>query len=243
MFVFPMAGVSRRFREAGYSTHKFKLPLGDRTLFSRVIESFSAYFETHPFLFIFRDEDGIAEFLKQECAALGVADARFVALDNPTRGQAETVEKGLESGGVSRDAAITIFNIDTLRPGFRFPGSEIMSADGYLECFSAPGDNWSFVLPAEGEGSRALETTEKRRISDLCCTGLYHFARAGLFLDSYRHTLDTNSMQAGELYVAPLYNQIIAGGADIRYTLVPSEHVILSGTPDEYEAARPLFEQ
>ncbi len=243
MFIFPMAGVSRRFREAGYPTHKFMLPLGNMSLFARVVEGFSHYFDTVPFLFIYRDEQGVLEFLKQECAMLGVRDPRLIALDRPTRGQAETVERGLTYGKVGRNEAITIFNVDTMRPRFRFPDDEVMNADGYLECFQAQGDNWSFVLPETSTSRRVIETTEKRRISPLCCTGLYHFARAGLFLDAYRHACETNTMQAGELYVAPLYNQLITDGREVCYTLVPNDQVILSGTPAEYEAARPAFEK
>lgn len=243
MFVFPMAGVSRRFREAGYPTHKFRLPLGELPLFTRVVAGFGAYFDTVPFLFVYREEEGISEFLREECAKLGVRAVRFVALDAPTRGQAETVEKGLEGAGVGGDEPITIFNIDTMRPDFRFPGADVMAADGYLECFRVPGDNWSFVRPAAPDSDRVVETTEKRRISDLCCTGLYHFARAALFLDAYRGVRDNGTMQAGELYVAPLYNRLIADGRDVRYAVVPNDDVILSGTPAEYEAARPRFER
>lgn len=243
MFIFPMAGVSRRFREAGYPVHKFKLPLGNMALFTRVVAGFSTYFDTLPFLFIYREEEGIAEFLREQCAKLGVKDARFVALDAPTRGQAETVEKGLAGAAVSRNEPITIFNIDTMRPGFRFPDEKVMAAEGYLECFKVPGDNWSFVLPDSPDSGRVIATTEKRRISNLCCTGLYHYARAGLFLDAYTEARDTGTMQAGELYVAPLYNRLIADGCTIRYAVVPNEEVILSGTPAEYEAARLLYEK
>ena len=114
----------------------------------------------------------------------------------------------------------------------------MLAADGYLECFEAAGENWSFVRPEAPGSDRVAETTEKRRISDLCCTGLYHFARSGLFLAAYADALETETMQAGELYVAPLYNRLIAGGSDIRYVVVDQRDVILSGTPAEYEAAR-----
>jgi len=41
---------------------------------------------------------------------------------------------------------------------------------------SASGANWSYVRPATPGSDRVAETTEKRPVSDLCCTGLYHFA-------------------------------------------------------------------
>jgi hypothetical protein len=48
--------------------------------------------------------------------------------------------------------------------------------EGYLEVFRGEGDNWSFVRPIAEESTQIDLTTENTPISDLCCTGLYHFA-------------------------------------------------------------------
>ena len=231
MIVIPMAGRSQRFRDAGYARPKYELELHGRSVFAHAVGSFAASFATTPVLFIAAAD--AASFVRREARALGVAEFEVASLAAPTAGQAETVELGLDATGWT--GALTIFNIDTFRPGFAFPGEPLASADGWLEVFRGEGANWSYVRPAP-EGPWALETAEKRPISDLCCTGLYHFARAA----DFRAALEAEraAPQAAELYVAPLYNHLIAGGARIGWRLVAPQDVVFCGVPAEYEALK-----
>jgi hypothetical protein len=238
MIVIPMAGLSRRFTVAGYTVPKYMLELHGRTVFAYAAGSFAALFETVPFLFIARDIADTGGFLKRECAALGIRDARVVMLDRETAGQAETVALGLERAGVADETPVTIFNIDTFRAGFDFPDAAWFSrSDGYLEVFRGAGANWSYVGPVAGAAEPLVaRTTEKQPISDLCCDGLYHFARAG----DFRAALEGERAEPTlpELYVAPLYNRVIAAGGRIHYRIVPIEVITFCGVPDEYEAAK-----
>ena len=236
MIVIPMAGLSRRFREAGYDRPKFMLDLHGRSLFAHAVDSFRAYFASEPFLFIAREEAGVPEFVARELAGLGVASARTVVLPRPTLGQADTVRLGLQQAGVGGEVPLTIFNIDTFRPGFRYPAADWMGrADGYLEVMPGSDPGFSFVRPAAGGEGRVAETAEKVVISDLASTGLYWFRRAGDFLDAMGG--GAAAAQAhGELYVAPLYNALIARGMDVRYEVVPAVDVVFCGVPAQYEA-------
>jgi hypothetical protein len=243
MIVIPMAGQSRRFREAGYDRPKYELPLHGETLFARCVRSFERYFDSERFLFVARREFGAERFIAEECARLGIRDQRTVALDQGTRGQAETVLLGLRQAGCGANDAILIFNIDTIRPGYAFP-AEALDADGYLDVVRADGEHWSFVRPAAAFTRRVAETSEKRRISALCCTGLYHFARAADFMEACDAALqdadDAHGYLArwGEAYIAPLYNMLIAAGRHIVYAEAPPERVLFAGTPAEYDALR-----
>ena len=203
------------------------------------MSSFEAYFASHDFLFVARSEQGTPDFIRTECARLDLARYATVILDEPTRGQAETVALGLDRAAVPDAAPLTIFNIDTFRPGFRFPiRFDPDVVDGYLEVFRGSGENWSFVRPPDPGSDRVAETAEKVAISDLCCTGLYHFRAAGLYRRAYGPCRDGAAQALGvrELYVAPLYNLLIRDGCDIRYELIPREAVIFCGVPAEYEA-------
>lgn len=86
MIVIPMAGLSRRFTEAGYALPKYMLPAHGRSLFAHAVSSFAAYFESLPFMFILRDVAGTRDFVVDECRRLGIRDARIATLDAPTRG-------------------------------------------------------------------------------------------------------------------------------------------------------------
>jgi hypothetical protein len=238
VIVIPMAGLSRRFSEAGYALPKYMLQAHGQSLFAHAVGGFSALFASHPFLFIMRDVAGTPGFVREECARLGVREAHSVVLEAPTRGQAETVALGLRAADVATRTPVTIFNIDTFRPGFRFPtGFAPDAVDGYLEVFRGEGANWSYVRPVPGT-DRVAETAEKRPISDLCCTGLYHFGGAALFLDAYARFAagEAEAMGLRELYVAPMYNLLLREGRDIRYALIAREEVEFCGVPEEYEA-------
>lgn len=243
MIIIPMAGESRRFTEAGYSQPKYRLDLHGRSVFAHAAGGFRGLFGVERVLFILRGE-AAAAFVVAECAGLGLADPLIVRLDSATAGQAETVELGLDGAGVGEGEPLTIFNIDTFRPGFSYPtGAWAQTSDGWLEVFRGSGDNWSYVRPdpAAADEPRALETAEKKPISDLCCTGLYQFARAGDFRMALDRERRAPSMP--ELYVAPLYNHLIAAGRRIHYSLIDREAVIFCGAPAEYQAllAAPPF--
>jgi hypothetical protein len=235
MIVIPMAGESRRFREAGFQKPKYMLPLLDRSLFAWSVGSFERYFESEPFAFVMLKAQGAAAFVRSEIEALGIRSARVVELEAPTTGQAMTVEKGLEAlGAEAASSPITIFNIDTIRPGFVMPETMKGSA-GYLEVFRGPGEHWSFVEPAATPHGVA-RTTEKERISDLCCTGLYYFDSGARFMQALnaQRTLAGGGRVKGEEYVAPMYNRLIEAGCDIRYHVIERAEVEFSGVPAEY---------
>jgi hypothetical protein len=238
MFVIPMAGESRRFRDAGYYLPKYRLPLHGQPLFDHAVNSFAAYFESHPFLFAVQAT--ARDFVHERCRHLGIRDAIIVSLEYLTSGQAETVIRGIDDAGVTDDESLTIFNIDTFRPGYR---RQNFPCDGYLEVFRGEGANWSFIAPDPLVPFRVAETTEKRPISDLCCTGLYEFRAAADFRWAYHNPSPARGeAEKKERYVAPLYNSLIAQGRDIRYGVIAPGDVIFCGTPKEYAECAALAE-
>lgn len=245
MIVLPMAGLSSRFFKAGYTKPKYMLDLHGQSVFAHALGSFRAYFGQEHIVIICRADYDTPDFVRTECLNAGLKDSDFslVVLDRETAGQAETVAVGLERASAPVDAALTIFNIDTFRPGFQHPQAyDIKTIDGYVEVFQGPGTHWSFVKPdpvAPNE-FRALEVAEKVRISDLCSTGLYYFRNVGLFQELYAPiaSKDPAQLQGGERYIAPLYNDALNSGHDIRYALIDQDEVLFCGTPDEYDALR-----
>ncbi|MCE2572624.1 glycosyltransferase family 2 protein [Motilimonas eburnea] len=236
MIVIPMAGLSSRFFKAGYQQPKYMLMAHGETLFAHAVNSFKAYFDSETFLFIVRDLYETKAFVTEQAQQLGINQFEIVELTQATRGQAETVTLGLEQVK-HQNTPITIFNIDTFRPGFTFPTIQ-SQCDGYLEVFQGSGDNWSFAKPEQANSTKVVETAEKRPISDLCSTGLYYFANCQDYLDAYYHyaNLPKEQWDQGELYIAPLYNYLIEQGRDIHYHLIQRDDVIFCGVPAEYDA-------
>jgi dTDP-glucose pyrophosphorylase len=245
MIVIPMAGESRRFRDAGFTTPKYMLPLAGQTLFSWSIRSFERYFINQQFLFIILSSPETRAFVRKETKLLGIEHVHIVELAKPTTGQAVTVELGLKSlGSAALDAPITIFNIDTIRPGFSTPEQfDVDAVAGYLEVFRGPGEHWSFVEPAD-DALRVARTTEKERISDLCCTGLYYFESGACYAETLgaQRALPDGGRVRGEQYIAPMYNRLIEAGREVRYRLIESSEVEFSGTPEEYDNLQAKWE-
>ncbi len=235
MIVIPMAGLSSRFTKAGYREPKWRLPLGDRPLLDWSLLSFEHQFATEPFLIPFLSLPGTREFIESRVAALGIRQVQLIPLPQPTGGQAETVHQGLEAASVPDAEALTIFNIDTIRLGYQ-PDVLIGQCDGLVECFRGEGEHWSFVQPRDERSRSVARVAEKTRISDLCSTGLYYFRSAGLFRAMFSAERESPTMP--ELYVAPLYQRMVDSGMDVRYSVIPADEVVFSGTPDEYTAAK-----
>jgi len=233
MIVIPMAGMSSRFFKAGYTEPKYMLKAHGKTLFNHAVCSFESYFSSEPFLFIIRDVYNTKEFVSSQAKELGIENFSIYTLETETRGQAETVALAIEE--LDDNEPLTIFNIDTFRPNFSFPEIAKLS-DGYLEVFLGNGNNWSFVKPVNEVSTQVIQTAEKNPISDLCCTGLYHFERKNDYIDAYNNYLAKPQCdwEKGELYVAPLYNYLIKKGKKIHYFIIEKNNVVFCGVPSEY---------
>lgn len=239
MIVIPMAGLSSRFKAAGYDKPKYMLEARGRTLFEHSVDSFRYYFPKERFVFITLESLGAEEFIETKCRSLGVEDFSIATLGVPSGGQAETAYLGLRKSAVSPVEPITIFNIDTFRPNFRHPELfDLPRIGGYLETFIGSGENWSNVIPLAYGSDRVKGTAEKKMISEFCCTGLYYWTRAGDFMDIFEELKATpvEERHDNEYYIAPMYNQLIARGGDVRFCVIERDEVIFCGVPQEYQA-------
>lgn len=234
--IFPMAGMSSRFTKAGYTKPKYMLDVDGDTVFYHSVSGFRKYFNNCSVLFICRDIQETEKFIQNECQKMGLNNYNTVILNEPTDGQAETVYFGVQEAKILEDESILIFNIDTFRPNFKLPEElDFTSIDGYLEVFEAEGDHWSFVLPENEIFNRVIKTSEKVRISSLCSSGLYYFAKCGDFSDVFETIKTKNDRTKNEYYIAPMYNYLIAKGKDIRYSKIDLDEIVFCGTPDEYK--------
>lgn len=232
--VIPMAGLSSRFKNDGYTLPKYMLYVKDRSLFNLAISSFKEYFASWNFVFVARDVFDTGLFIQEECRLLGIKHFKVIILDRQTRGQAETVYLGIKKAKLPKESSLLIFNIDTFRPGFKFP-TAYEQWDGFLECFIGEGKNWSYAKTMDGSpSSRVIETAEKKEISRYCSTGIYYFKYAEYFIQAFADEESKPQIDTKELYVAPLYNHLIHNGKNIRLSVIERSEVIFCGLPQEY---------
>jgi hypothetical protein len=229
--IITMAGNSRRFREAGFTQPKYEIEAHERTLFEWSMLSLSQFWQTGArAVFVTRREFNAAPFIQAHAPLCGITECSVVELDQATAGQAETAMKA-QAALRELQAPLMIYNIDTLvLPSALSPLD--VQGDGWIPCFPGEGDGWSFAK-ADGVG-HVSEVREKVRISDWATIGLYHFASFDLFKALYeQHFANGGGRERGELYIAPMYNTLIANQGDVRLGKVPLDAVIPLGTPAE----------
>lgn len=235
--VITMAGLGTRFRKAGYNVPKYMIEAKGRTLFEWSMESLKGYGDDNTYYFIVRAEDNSADFISKTCDKIGIKRFKVIELDHETDGQATTAL--LASDCWNKDAELLIYNIDTYVEAYHMNYEEI-SGDGFIPCFRALGDHWSFVrLDAEGN---ATEVREKQRISDYCTLGAYYFKSCLLYETLYNEyyeqgkgSVTREAAARAERYVAPLYNYLISKGGIVRISDVDAKYVHVLGTPEELQ--------
>ncbi|MBQ6128766.1 MAG: glycosyltransferase family 2 protein [Lachnospiraceae bacterium] len=230
--VITMAGLGTRFKKAGYDMPKYEITAHGRTLFSWSMESLKAFADKGSWYFIVRREDDAADFIRKEASSFAdPSNIKVIEIDHATDGQATTAL--LAAPYWRGDDPLMIYNIDTyVKAGSMRP--EDIRGDGFIPCFNAPGDHWSFV--ATDSNGLATEVREKQRISDNCTLGAYYFSSCSLYERMYKEYYSTgDNLEKGEKYVAPLYNHMISLGMKVSISLIDEKDVHVLGTPEELE--------
>ena len=231
--VITMAGAGSRFRKAGYKQSKYMIEVKGKTLFEWSMLSLSDYFDdkNSEFIFIAREENNSRSYIEESCKKLGISNVSVVELKEPTDGQATSAM--LAEPYWNEEDELIVYNIDTYVEEGCLTKDRI-SGDGFIPCFNAPGDHWSFVkLDDDGH---AIEVREKQRISDNCTIGLYYFKSAKLYAEIYKkYYQDDANIEMNEKYIAPLYNFMIENGYTVDIDIIPQGKVHILGTPEEVE--------
>lgn len=234
--VITMGGLGSRFRKAGYTVPKYMIEAKGRTLFEWSMISLEGYRDrADKYIFIaMKDENNDVEgFIREKCKEFSIMDPKVILLDYLTDGQATTAM--LAGKYWDREHALLIYNIDTYVEAGEMNSAEL-KGDGFIPCFQAEGDHWSFVrLDDEG---RVVEIKEKKRISNYCTLGAYYFKTCGLYEDLYNEYYQDKDRELvnGEKYVAPLYDYLLSKGGDIYISDIASKKVHVLGTPEELQA-------
>lgn len=235
--VITMAGLGSRFKKAGYSEPKYMIEVHEKTLFDWSMESLEGFNDgNEKYIFIVRKEDNSSKFIKERMSKKGIDNIEIIELDSLTDGQATTAMCARNYWN-SKDSLL-IYNIDTYVEAGEMNISQI-KGDGFIPCFKADGDHWSFVKL--DESGNATEVREKTRISDNCTIGAYYFKSCELYEKLYNeYYSDNKNLEKGEKYVAPLYNHLIKQGGKVNISLINPEKVHVLGTPEEVEVFKKI---
>lgn len=236
--VITMAGLGTRFKKVGYQIPKYEIEVNGHTLFFWSMLSLKDFNNYNPnYIFIVRKEDNSSKFIKNELSKMGVNKFNIIEIDEITDGQATTALLADKSWNSNEE--LIIYNIDTYveEDNIKY---ENFKGDGFIPCFSAPGNHFSFVKL--DDTGKVIEVKEKVRISDNCTIGLYYFKSCNLYKEIYEKFYKSNSV-SNEKYIAPMYNYMIDSNMEIYISNIDSKCVHVLGTPDEVEAFKKTYKK
>lgn len=229
------AGLGQRFKQIGLSQPKYALQANGKSLFYWSITSLKKFFD-YEFIFIFRKENYLENFIKEELEKLGIKKHQIILLDHLTDGQASTVF--LADEFIDNDDEILIYNIDThVNP--ESLNDDIFNYDGCIVTTQIEGDKWSFAKL--GNDNFVTEVSEKIKISDNASVGLYYFRKWQDFKNVYLNNKNEIIYKYKEAYVCPMYQYLINEGKKITIFNINSKDFTGLGTPEEIDVFDPLW--
>jgi len=227
------AGSSRRFAEAGVQIPKWALEIGGRSMLERAIDSVDPLLRGGAALHIVVQDahrQHIESALTDHLDAVIHTVSRMVA-----PGQAIDAAEALRS--IDQSSPLVIWNADTIIDGV----PSALPNGPWMVVSEQPGSQFSF---ARLSGDRITATAEKVRISPFATAGLYGFSSVSQFMETVRAeqearaaALDPAGAPAVEVYVAPLYNHLIASGVAVHGFRIPTASMESVGTPEELRSA------
>lgn len=229
IFVIPMAGRGQRFTDAGFTLPKMLIQAKGKTLLEWSVDSLPLELCSKLILIGLKEHKlkfELDKFVEQKYGKL--YNVTQIYLDDVTRGQSETVLKAEKQ--LNPDEGLLIYNIDTAFKSDTIVNSlQRSDINGVLGSFIAAEPSFSFAkLKPDGYIS---EVAEKIVISNNALTGLYHFAKAGDFIEVAHQAIANRETVKNEYYIAPLYNKLIAKGHKFIIDQVAEFNVL--GTPEE----------
>lgn len=231
------AGLGSRFFNEGFKLPKYLIKANGKTLLEHSLSTLEDFY-SYEFIFIFRNIDSIDDIKKiiSNCKNKrneSLKNYQIINLENPTKGQADTVlnaEKFFE-----KDDDVLIYNIDTfVKNSIDYINKKDISTfvDGIIYTTKAPGEHWSFAKTMNNS-DKVIEVSEKLRISENASIGLYYFKS---FYDFYRIVKSKNLdiiKEYKELYVMPIYKYLIEENKNIIIKDIPFDNFVPLGTPKE----------
>lgn len=226
--VMPMAGRGSRFAQIGVTTPKPLIPVRGKPMYAWAVDGLPLERVRQLIFVCLREHLENLELAADITRRYGRFQPVILSLNHVTEGQACTVLVAREL--INGDEPLAIYNADTYCPTTLGQALDRLGpVDGLLDVFHAAGEKWSFARV--DDAGRVLETAEKHRISPWATTGLYYFGRGADFVRHAEAMIRANQRTDGEFYVAPVYNRMIAAGADVRIN--PVDDVWVLGTPED----------
>lgn len=232
--IIPMAGAGQRFVDAGYTTPKPLLPINNKAMVIVAADSLPSCEKT-----IFICQAPHVEQFGLDKALSSYGD--IVTVDRLTEGQACTCMIGAEKISIDEEIVIGASDNGLIYDKDVF---EQLRQEADVLVFGFTGNSTVTQKPeAYGwikvdDQNNVLEVSVKKPISndplnDWAVVGAFYFKRNQDFISAVNDMIAKNTRINNEFYVDECINNAISIGLKVK--LIPVEHYICWGTPNDYE--------
>ena len=225
IILIPMAGEGSRFPKDKFPLQKPLIECNGTTLLEYSLRSLPIAIASKVIFVMLKTQSDsqLTELISRLCQGV---PHEIVYLEKRTRGQAETIYQAL--GDLSVHEELLVHNCDTaLNSDWVFDPE----ARGLIFTFESQSNSYSYAKVSSG--GLVTQVAEKEVISTNASSGTYWFESVELFLRSY---ISYSSIhQQSELFVAPLYQQLIDAGESIK--IKECLDVFPLGTPSDLQAS------
>lgn len=225
----PMAGLGKRFLDAGYKVPKQFIYVDKKQLIDISLNCFDL--SDCNLIFVVRDDQISNHNIDQILKSKYGDDIEIVVTDGLTEGSVCSCLLAEEY--INNDIPLFIHTLDIEFSPQVIPENFVKRThvDGTILTFKSNSTNYSYVsLSNDGY---AIQTAEKKVISDHACVGIYYFKSGKVFCDNAKEMISRDLRTNGEFYISPLYNVLIEKGMKIDTLLVDKMHIF--GTPKEFK--------
>lgn len=220
----PMAGLGKRFSDAGYKDHKPLIDVNGVSMIERVIENLTPKGD-HQFVFVTLSAMTNERLLK----ILRSHKGTIIELPHLTQGAVESALKA--ENLINTDEPLLLSSCDQL---VDIPIDEFIDAcwkfDGGLLTHPQTDGHFSFSKVVDGF---VTEVAERKPISEHANIGPFFFKRGSDFVSAAKQMMTEDFRVNGEYYNAPVFNWLIKDGKKIVIHEIPVEATHLLGTPQE----------
>lgn len=229
----PMAGLGKRFAEAGYEVPKPFIDVAGMPMVERVLRNVPP----HDSLYLLALEEHrpyVEKWVSSIIRAYPPREITMQYLAEVTQGSACTV---LEAEGfLPDDGELLVVNCDQWND---YSAEHFLSyvrrmnADGAVLTFRGSGTQFSYLQQYDDGVVSAV--AEKEPISRDALAGHFYWREAQACFKCIRQMIDAEQTVNGEYYLAPAFNQMILAGARVLAYQV-ARHVSMN-TPEDLKEA------
>jgi len=234
--IIPMAGIGKRFIEAGYKDPKPLIEVDGKPMIQHVYELFNIKNTT----FICNEkhffETDIEMILRNICPTCKI----FTVSNEDRKGPVDAVIRIFNSIDDFDEVIVSYCDFGTFWNYDEFL-IQARKADGAIACYTGfhphmlGSDNYAFV---KMDGEYAAKIQEKKpftndRMSELASNGIYYFKSGKILKHYFQKLYDQNITVNGEFYVSEVYNLMIEDGLKVVCPLI--NKMLQWGTPSDLE--------